>query len=96
MTLSLMEVRRYAIDNRAEIKFRDPNTGQECVVNGRGQCQLPGSDKAVSVDEIFAAAVQFEMLEGGKQQRRSRAAMAEAIAAALKKRGVVAVEHEDD
>src|SRR5258708_732497 len=84
MTLSLMDVRRNAIDHRTEIRFRDPQSGQDCVVNARGQFKLPGEDKTISVDEIFAAADQFEMLEGGKPQRRSRAAMAEAITAALR------------
>ena len=96
MNLTLMELRRYAIDNRAAIKFSDPQTGRQCLINDKGQLKIPGEDKNIRMEDAFAAAEGFEVVEAGKSLRLTREAMARAVADALKKRGVVTADHGED
>lgn len=97
MELELMDMRRFAIDNRLEIRFKDDQTGRECLINVRGQVKIAGEDKEFHIAEVLNAAQSFELIGGPKPQRLTRDAIAELVKEALKKRGFAAtVDDHDD
>jgi hypothetical protein len=96
MELKLLELRRYAIDNRAEIRFGDPDAGRACSINDRGQLKIPGDDKDFRVEEVLSSAERFEVVEGGKSAHLNRSEMAEAIAETFKSRGFAASVKEEE
>jgi hypothetical protein len=95
--LELMDLRRFAIDNRLEIRFKDAETGRECLINVRGQVKITGEDKDFHIAGVLSAAESFELIGGAKPQRLTREATAELVKSALKKRGFGATtdDHED-
>jgi hypothetical protein len=94
MELNLLELRRYAIDNRIEIKFSD--SSNEAVINDKGLVKLTGDDKTARVEEILSAAESFEITAQGKPQRISRQALAQTIVEAFKARGFAAAQSHDE
>ncbi len=95
MELKLQDLRRYAIENRVEIKFADSES-RECLISNKGQVKIPGDDKDLRIEEALAAASTFEVIGAGKPQRFSREAMAAAIDAAFKLRGPAAVSKDEE
>ena len=95
MELKLMDLRRYAIDTRAEIRFGDPESGHECLINIRGQVKIPAEDRDFRVEDVLKAARSFEVIGQGKSQRFARDEMASAIGEAFKERGIAASSKED-
>lgn len=95
MELKLIDLRRYAIDNRAEIKFGDTESGHECLINIRGQVKIPAEDRDFRVEDILEAARSFEVIGQGKSQQFARDEMASAISEAFKRRGIAASSKED-
>jgi hypothetical protein len=96
MEPKLLELRRYAIDNRLEIRFSDPGSGRACLINVRGQVRIPGDDKDVRIEEVLAAAERFELIGGSTRQQLARDELAEAILEAFKKRGFAAAVKEEE
>ena len=96
MELKLLELRRYAIDNRVEIRFIDPNTGRQCSINDRGQVKIPGDDREFRIEDVLSSAERFEVVEGGKSLQLNRNEMAEAVAETFKSRGFAASVKEEE
>jgi len=95
LELKLIDLRRYAIDNRAEIKFGDTESGHECLINIRGQVKIPAEGRDFRVEDVLEAARSFEVIGQGKTQHLSRNEMASAIGEAFKERGIAASSKED-
>ena len=95
MELRSADIRRYAVDNRTEIRIIDSGAGRECVFNTRGQMRIPGEDKEVRLEDLLAAADRFEMMAEGKPRVMTREEFAGVISEAFKKRGFAAA-HKDD
>jgi len=94
MELNLLELRRYAIDNRIELKFSD--SGNEAVINDKGLVKISGDDKTARVEDILTGAQSFDVIRHGKPQRMSREALAEAVSEAFKERGFAAAHSHDE
>ncbi|MCI0337551.1 MAG: hypothetical protein L0226_08245 [Acidobacteria bacterium] len=94
--MKLVELKKYAIDHRVDIKFGDPQTAHECLINNRGLVKIPGDDKDFRVEEALDAAEVFEIIGNGNTQNLTREAMARIIAEASerKKPGASAEEEE--
>ena len=90
--MNLLELRKYAIDHRVEIRFGDPH----CVVNERGLVKIPGEDKSFRVDDVLAAAQKFEVLERGVARQFTREALAKMVAKSFEKAHPSAVEEEEE
>jgi hypothetical protein len=88
MELKLLDLRRYAIDKRVEIKFEDPSSGHQCVINTRGQVKIPGEDKSFRIEDVLEKAQYFEVISREKTVRLARQSIAEAVAEAFKKRSL--------
>jgi hypothetical protein len=89
-----MELRRYAIDNRVEIRFSD--SGNEAVINDKGLVKIEGPDKTARVEEILSGAEAFEVIRQGKPQRMGREALAKTVSEAFKERGFAAAHTHDE
>jgi hypothetical protein len=85
--MNLLELRKYAIDRRVEIRFGDSGAGLECLINKKGQAQIPGERKDFRVEEAFDAAEKFTIISAGGAQYLTREAMARAIDEAWEKKG---------
>lgn len=70
--MDLSELKRYAIEHRVEIKFGDPRTSHECLINSRGLVKIPGEDKEFRVEDLLEAAETFEIIGNGNSQRYNR------------------------
>jgi ribosomal silencing factor RsfS len=85
--MNLLELRKYAIDRRVEIRFGDSGAGRECLINNKGQAQIPGEMKDFRVEEAFDAAEKFVIVSGGVARHLTREAMAKEIDEAWEKKG---------
>ena len=94
--MNLLELRKYAIDHRVEIRFGDPHSAQVCVVNERGLVKIPGEDKDLRVDDVLAAAQKFEVLERGVARHFTREALAQIVAKFFEKAHHSAAEEEEE
>ncbi|HEX2489604.1 MAG TPA: hypothetical protein VHR27_09380, partial [Blastocatellia bacterium] len=63
--MNLLELRKYAIDRRVEIRFGDASAGRECLINNKGQAQIPGERKDFRIEEAFDAAEVFVVVGAG-------------------------------
>jgi len=85
--MNLLELRKYAIDRRVEIRFGDASAGRECLINNKGQAQIPGEMKDFRVEEAFSAAEKFTIISAAGARQLSREAMAREIDEAWEKKG---------
>jgi len=85
--MNLLELRKYAIDRRVEIRFGDSDAARECLINIKGQAQIPGEMKDFRVEEVFDAAEKFVIVSGGGARHLTREAMAREIDEAWEKKG---------
>jgi hypothetical protein len=85
--MNLLELRKYAIDRRVEIRFGDFGAGRECLINNKGQAQIPGEKKDFRVEEAFDAAEKFVIVGNGGTRHLTREAMDKEIAEAWEKKG---------
>jgi hypothetical protein len=93
--MNLLELRKYAIDRRVEIKFGNPDAAQECLINNKGQVKIPGEDKDFRIEEALDAAEEFVIIGNGSAQHLTREAMAGAITEASGKTGSTASAEEE-
>jgi hypothetical protein len=93
--VNLLELRKYAIDQRSEIRFGDRH-GHECVVNEKGQLRIPGEDKDFRIEDALEAAEMFEITGSGQAQRLTREALTRAITEAYGKKGMERGAGEDE
>ena len=96
MELKFNDLRRYAIDNRAEIKMTDRNSGRVVVINTRGQARIPGDEKDFLVDDVIAAADSFEVTGENKPEQFNRERLIAAIGEHFKARGFARAVHEEE
>src|SRR6185436_5887568 len=61
MELKFNDLRRYAIDNRVEVQMTDRESGRVVVINTRGQAKIPDDARDFRVDDVIAAADNFEV-----------------------------------
>jgi hypothetical protein len=94
--MHLLELKKYAIDHRIEIKFGDHRTNHECVINSKGLVKIPGEDKDFRVEDLLEAAETFEIVGSSGAQRYNREAMTRIIAEAFAGKGAGAHEEEED
>jgi len=85
--MNLLELRKYAIDRRVEIRFGDASAGRECLINNKGQAQIPGEKKDFRIEEAFDAAEVFVVVGAGGARHLTREAMAKEIDEAWEKKG---------
>jgi hypothetical protein len=85
MIMNLLELRKYAIDHRVEIRFGDRDALRECIVNERGLVKIPGEDKDLRVDDILKTAQKFEIIDGGVPRHFTRDALAKMVAQSFEK-----------
>jgi hypothetical protein len=97
MELSLMNLRRYAIDNRVEIRFVEPGSSRLCLIDNKGLVKIPADAQTIRAEDILAVAESFEVAGKEKPQKLTRDQLARAVAEAFKKRGfAAAVKEEED
>jgi hypothetical protein len=87
MEMNLLELRKYAIDRRVEIRFGDSGGERECLINNKGQAQIPGEMKDFRVEEVFDAAEKFMIISAGNARQLTREEMAKEIDEAWEKKG---------
>jgi hypothetical protein len=92
----LLDLKKYAIEHRVEIKFGDPRTAHECLIDSRGLVKIPGDDKDLRVEEVLAVAEAFEVVINGSAQRYDREAMTRMIADASAGKTSGAHDEEED
>ncbi|MBO0860298.1 MAG: hypothetical protein J2P21_17850 [Chloracidobacterium sp.] len=85
--MNLLELRKYAIDRRVEIRFGDSSAGLECLINKKGQAQIPGERKDFRVEEAFDAADKFMIIGAVGARDLTRDAMAKELDEAWEKKG---------
>jgi hypothetical protein len=85
--MNLLELRKYAIDRRVEIRFGDSGAGLECLINKKGQVQIPGERKDFRVEEVFDAAEKFMIISAAGARHLTRDAMAKELDEAWEKKG---------
>lgn len=95
MDLTLMNLRRYAIDHRAEIRFAGPGSDCECLISDRGLVKIPSHAEGIRIENVLAAADSFEVIVQNKPQRFTRSRMAETVSEAFKKRSFGPLKEED-
>ena len=96
MELTFLDLRRYAIDTRLEIKLTEHDSGRVVVINTRGQARIPSDDRDFLVEDAIAAADRFEIMREKKPESLNRHQMASTIAEHFKKRGFAATTHADE
>jgi hypothetical protein len=74
-----LELRKYAIRRRVEIRFGGPQTAGELLISEKGQVKIPGEEKNFRVEEALASADKFVIGGGANPQRLTREAMARAL-----------------
>jgi len=94
--MNLLELRKYAIDHRVEIRFGHPQVSQECLINHKGQVKIPGEDKRFRVEDVFNAAEKFVIAGNGNAQHLTREAMARTVADASGRTGAASPAEEDE
>jgi len=94
--MNLLELRKYAIDHRVEIRFGNPGATQECLVNNKGQVKIPGEEKDFRIEDVFKAAEKFVIVSDGGAQHLTREAMAKTMADAMEKKGSNEADEEDE
>lgn len=69
--ISANDLRRFAIQTRTEITYRVRHGGQVCVVNTNGLIKIPGLSglPPYNIEEVLAAADQFELQRGPEKPR---------------------------
>jgi hypothetical protein len=95
MDLTLMNLRRYAIDNRVEIKFAEPGSNCECLITDKGLVKIPSHPDDIRAENVVAAAQNFEVIARDKPRKLTRTGMVETINEALKKRSLAPIKEED-
>jgi hypothetical protein len=96
MDLSLMSLRRYAIDNRVEIRFVEPGSDLLCLIDSRGLVKIPTGAQTVRAEDVLAVARSFEVTGKDKPQKLTRDQLARTISEAFKKRSFVAAKDEEE
>ncbi len=105
MEIKLLELRKFAIEKRVDVGFKDKNSSELCVVDKQGIAKIPGKNTFkepfhINVEEALKTATEFIIEDGKGRQIIAVEKMAEMIADALKPRtpaghGITAKKEED-
>jgi hypothetical protein len=96
MDLSVIDLRRFAIDRRVEIKVTDSKSQRVVLINTRGQIKIPDEDREFRIEEVFESADSFAIAGDAKPQSFNRAQMATAVQEHLMSRGFAAVSKDEE
>jgi hypothetical protein len=94
MELTLMELRRYAIENRLTIRFGEGS--QICIMNEKGHLRLEDVNQDIRGEQVLESAERFEIVRGEQSEPLSREALARRIEDMLKARRSGHLIHEDE
>lgn len=94
--MDLLDLKRYAIDHRVEIKFGNPGTAHECIISSKGLVKIPAEDKDFRIEEVLETAEHFVIKndEGARNFTRDEMKNSVAQAGQKKKSGVPHEEEE--
>jgi len=105
MSIKLLELRKFTIEKRVDVCFKDKNSNELCVVDKHGIAKIPGKNTFkepfhINVEEALKAATEFIIEDGKGRQIIAVEKMAEMIADVLKPRtpaghGTAAKKEED-
>ena len=96
MDLVLMDLRRYAIDNRVEIRFVDPGSNSLCMIDSKGLVKIPTNAQNIRIEDVLATADAFEIIDQDKPRKLTRDKLAQTVSETFKKRGFAAVAKDED
>ena len=101
MQLKFNDLRRYAIDNRVEVRMTDRGSGRVVVINTRGQAQIPDEARDFRVDDVITAADNFEVKSvevkgASKPELVTRDQMAAALNQHFRSRGFAGAAPEEE
>ena len=101
MELKFNDLRRYAIDNRVEVRMTDRGSGRVVVINTRGQAQIPGEARDFRVDDVITVADNFEVKSvevkgASKPELFTRDQMAAALNQHFRSRGFAGAASEEE
>jgi hypothetical protein len=77
--MNLLQLKKYAIDHRVEIKFSAPHSSHECLINNKGLVKIPGDDKDFRVEDLLEASETFVILDGESRRNLARPEMERVI-----------------
>ncbi|HLE25517.1 MAG TPA: hypothetical protein VI935_07690 [Thermodesulfobacteriota bacterium] len=89
MAIKLLELRKFAIEKRVDVGFKDKNSGELCVVDKHGIAKIPGKNTFKepfrnSIEEALKTATEFIIDDRKGRQVVLVDNMAEMIADVLK------------
>ena len=96
MNIKLLDLWRYAIDNRIGIRFSDPYSGHECTIVVNAQARASRHDEDFRIEDVLAAARSFQLIGQGKSQSYTHDQMAGIISESLKRRGPAATSKDSE
>ncbi len=105
MAIKLLDLKKFAIEKRVDVGFKDANSGELCVVNKQGIAKIPGKNAfkepfQINIDEALKAATEFIVEDGKVKQVVTQEKIAEMIAEALRPKtqagGATKKEKEED
>ena len=101
MELKFNDLRRYAIDNRVEVRMTDRGSGRVVVINTRGQAQIPDEARDFRVDDVITVADNFEVKSvevkgASKPELFTRDQMAAALNQHFRSRGFAGAAPEEE
>ena len=92
--LTLMELRRYAIENRLTIRFGE--AGQICIMNEKGHVRLEDVNQDINAETVLDSTARFELVRGEQSEGLSREELAGRIEEMLKARHSGHSSHDDE
>ncbi len=89
MSIKLLELRKFTIEKRVDVCFKDKNSNELCVVDKHGIAKIPGKNTFkepfhINVEEALKAATEFIIEDGKGRQTVTVEKMTEMIADVLK------------
>ena len=91
--MDLLDLRKYAVDHRVEIKFGNPHSHHECQIDKKGQVRIADEDKDFRIEDVFDAAEKFVIIGNGSSQIFTREELSKAVG--QKRKSGPAVEEEE-
>jgi hypothetical protein len=89
VAIKLLDLKKFAIEKRVDVGFKDKNSGELCVVNKQGIAKIPGKNTfkepfQINIDEALRIATEFIIDDGKGKQVVAGEKMSEMVAEALK------------
>ncbi len=88
MTIKLLDLRKFAIEKRVDVGFKDKNSSELCVVDKHGIAKVPGKNTFkepfhINIEEALKTATEFIIEDGKGRQIVTVEKMTEMIADVL-------------